>query len=158
MSVLKLDLVTDSLSYTLKTPEWSKDYNWGGAMNYNFWDYDKNKDQLVVGFNNNSKVYIATFNSGQIELSNYFITNSDFFEEIIPYAEIGKRSTLKNAQNYFLAYPRYYFTLFDPFRNLYYRLAMHPLTNDEISSGETRMNTSLLIYDEEFEKNWRISN
>lgn len=141
---LVFDMSKNKLEYKLKRPNLYNESNWGNRlMFFMSYTFDKKNERFIFSFNNDKNLIITSLD---FKILDRFETPSLYFDEIEPYDEdFNYDWNEATLEEYNYQTPRYWKVLYDEYRDLIYRFALHPYPKSEFKAGVRRMKVSILI-------------
>lgn len=132
-----------SYSYFNNYPDAMRGAVWGSrGMSYS--TTRNHRDQLISSYSSDHKIHVLDLKD---RTKSEFLAKSKFFDELEPLENPG----MDTDKEYVFTTPSYGAIMFDVYRNIYYRIARHGLSELTEKSEFFDQNFSIIILDEDFE-------
>lgn len=156
-SLVSINLSTKKINYLSTFPKIYDKAFWGAAFKYDPGiAINKKKNKIVFSYPINQNLIESDMD---FEKYKEIYGGSYYFEEPKPYnldpssyKEIGRGIDYKVLEAESLARSDFAGILFDQFNNFYYRIAYIRPTIEEVKSGKTAANFSIIIFDQNLKK------
>ena len=137
-TMMEFDFSDCSYSYFNNYPEAMRGAVWGSrGMSYS--TTRNHRDQLVSSFSSDHKIHVLDLKDRS---KSEFTAKSKFFEELEPLENPG----MDTDREYVFTTPSYGAIMFDVYRNIYYRIARHGLSELTDDSEFYDQNLSIIIF------------
>ncbi|SKB41192.1 DUF4221 family protein [Daejeonella lutea] len=151
-NVLTVDMTNFQPGRVFPRTELFNKGSWGASSYELFNTYNDNTKMFIYGYGGDPFLY-ETDHSGSPK--KHYI-GSKYFEKVIPFSEekvANDKVDLKMFEKHDMVTPQYGKILFDKYRNMYYRFAYLPLTDEEYQDPNKRFRKeSVIIADSNFRK------
>lgn len=145
-----VDLKTPTINAALSYPETYKGGTWGPYLSQYYYTFNPSTEKFVISFAADHSLYETDFTSAPVKHK----AASRFFTDIPSW-----KATETDADarlQYYLSTPSYQGVIFDPYRNVYYRMALQAISAEELASSDPEKSgvkhTSIIILDHTFKK------
>ncbi|MBT1689834.1 DUF4221 family protein [Dawidia soli] len=145
-----VDLTTQKISAALSYPESYKGGVWGPYLSQYYYTFNPSTEKFIFSFAADHRLYETDFSAAPTPHN----AASQFFSDIPSW-----RATETDADarlKYYLSTPSYQGVIFDPYQNLYYRIALQPISADDLASNDPDKSgvkhASIIILDHNFTK------
>ena len=145
-----VDLKTPQTNAALSYPESYKDGVWGPYLLQYYYTFNPLTEKFIISFAADHSIYETDFSA----VPTSHIAASKFFTDIPSWhaTETDADSRLK----YYLSTPSYQGVIFDPYQNLYYRIALQAISEEDLASNDPQKSgvkhASIIILDHNFTK------
>ncbi len=149
--VISYDINENKMSYDLQYPEIYRDVSWGGT-NYRsiYADINHKKNQLIISFPADHNLWFYNVENGE-QFSKY--AGSQYFGDITSFQKDRSIMDRQLSDEFFGQNPSYSSVVYDKYRDVYYRMADHPIQDYDESSRQTSIKKfSIIILDKNMEK------
>jgi hypothetical protein len=155
-TVLVLNLQNGNVSRIFPRPDLYNAGNWGRNYMYLnlYGTYNPNTERFIYSFAADPFVYEMSGEKKKYVTSQHYI-GSKYFQKITPMSlRRFKKFSGDESAIFDFTHPAFYKIIYDPFRHLYYRSAMLPVTKEEYKNPAKRYNRQevIIIADEKFRK------
>lgn len=144
------DIRTKQLSSALSFPEIYKDGVWGLYLLQYHYTFNPQKEKFVISFAGDHSIYETDFTTKPVSHT----AASSYFSEIP--SNRDKKTDADSRLKYYLSTPSYQSVIYDPYQDLYYRIALQPISEEELMSGDPEKSgikhASIIILNSDFKK------
>lgn len=147
MVLCLLDLKSGRVVNVVEMPEIYGKYNWGGGFGYRMPYFDLNDEgEVICCFAASEMMTVYSLKTGRQRQVN---APSKYFGQIEPYSRTNKKAPANDIQ-WYRNNPSYDGILYDPWRGVYYRLALLPERPDRRGTEDfLRKPVSIIVLDKD---------
>jgi len=148
---IQMELGSKKLKYFIERPELYNEHNWGNnVMFYLNYDYNSNSKEFIFSFNNYQEIVVTDQNGNNRRT---FPTLSRYFDKVVPYENRFSYNWKKDKMTeYNYLNPRYWQVIYDKYRNVTYRMALRPYSEEDFRIGVRSMKVSIIILNDTYQK------
>jgi hypothetical protein len=145
-TLICLNLRTGEYKYRVPYPELYQGNTWGSHLAYFYNCFNPAKQIFVFSFPIDASLWITDVNG---KMTNKFAGSTYLSEPSLP---ANKKLDIKERQKYYLSQPSFFAVYYDHYRDFYYRIAHHPLSDDEIANNKSIKKCSIVLLNGNLER------
>jgi hypothetical protein len=146
--LVKLNLNTGEYEYKFKPSDLFQKGVYGPNYTSSYDCFNTRKNMVLISFQNDPLLFLHSIDADDSGRTVY--AGSESFDEVSPMQKITR--DFEGYTRFYIKSPSYGPIIYDPYRNMYYRFALTPLSDEDYAQRKWWKKKSLIILDSTFVK------